>query len=175
MNHKKTFLHKIGKCWQLYILLLPTVIYLLIFNYAPMVGIQIAFRDYKFSTGMWESSWVGLKHFIYFFESVQFKTLIENTVKISVYSLIFGFPFPILLAILLNESKSVRLKKIVQSLTYAPYFISTVVLVSMLSLFLSPSTGVFSKLIELFGGTAVDFMGKAELFRPVYIISGIRQ
>ena len=174
-KQKKTILRKAAKCWQLYILLLPAVIYLLIFNYAPMVGIQIAFRDYKFSKGFWGSAWVGLKHFSYFFHSVQFKMLMVNTVKISVYSLIAGFPFPILLALLLNESRHLRLKKTVQTLTYAPYFISTVVLVSMLSMFLSPSTGIVNKLLTLFGVKPVDFMGKAELFRPVYIISGIWQ
>lgn len=175
MSPRKNFLQKAARCWQLYILLLPAVIYLLVFNYAPMVGIQIAFRDYKFSKGFWGSAWVGLKHFRYFFNSVQFKMLMENTVKISVYSLLAGFPFPILLALLLNESRHLRLKKAVQTLTYAPYFISTVVLVSMLSLFLSPSTGVVNKLITFFGGTPVDFMGRADLFRPVYVISGIWQ
>ena len=100
MSPRKNFLQKAARCWQLYILLLPAVIYLLVFNYAPMVGIQIAFRDYKFSKGFWGSAWVGLKHFRYFFNSVQFKMLMENTVKISVYSLLAGFPFPILLALL---------------------------------------------------------------------------
>lgn len=167
--------NRMKRCWQLYVLLLPAVVYLFIFNYLPMAGIQIAFRNYKFSEGIWGSAWVGLKHFLTFFNSIQFSTLLENTVKISVYALVFGFPIPILLALLLNESKSVWLKKIVQSLTYAPYFISTVVLVSMLSLFLSPSTGVINKVIEFFGGTAYDFMGSASAFRSVYVISGIWQ
>lgn len=175
MKSNKKILQNIKRCWQLYILLLPAVIYLLIFNYAPMVGIQIAFRDYKISEGMFASQWVGLKHFFNFFESVQFKTLIENTVKLSLMSLVFGFPLPILLAVLLNECKNLKFKKAVQSITYAPYFISTVILVSMVSLFLSPSTGVVNKLVEFFGGTAIDFMGKAELFRPIYVISGIWQ
>ncbi|MBO5070910.1 MAG: sugar ABC transporter permease [Roseburia sp.] len=174
-TRKKGFCHQILRCWQLYVLLLPTIIYFLIFNYAPMVGIQIAFRDYKVSKGFWESAWVGLKHFKTFLEAYQLPTLIENTVKISVYSLIWGFPIPIILALLLNESKSQKLKKVVQTLTYAPYFISTVVLVAMLSMFLSPSTGVINKMIEFLGGTAYDFMGSASAFRPVYIISGIWQ
>lgn len=172
---KKTFWQKVSKCWQLYALLLPAVIYLLIFNYAPMAGIQIAFKDYKFSKGIWDSGWVGFKHFSYFFHSVQFTALMENTIKISVYSLLAGFPVPILLALLLNESKSICLKKVVQSLTYAPYFISTVVLVSMLSMFLSPSVGIVNKMLEFFGGTAIDFMGSSKAFRSVYIISGIWQ
>jgi putative aldouronate transport system permease protein len=165
----------IKKCWRLYVLLLPAVVYLFIFNYIPIAGIQIAFKDYTASGGIWGSTWVGLKHFKYFFNSVQFSTLLINTVKLSVYSLLVGFPFPILLAILLNETKSIKLKKVVQSLTYAPYFISTVVLVSMVTMFLSSSTGIINQVIEFLGGNAVDFMGKAEYFRPIYVLSGIWQ
>ncbi len=172
---KKRAFSRLGRCWQLYLLLAPTVVYLFIFNYLPMMGIQIAFRDYKFSRGIWDSAWVGLKHFRTFFESVQFESLMVNTVKISVYALLFGFPFPIILALLLNECKSMKLKKTVQTLTYAPYFISTVVMVSMLSMFLSPSTGIVNKAISFFGGTPYDFMGSAKAFRSVYIISGIWQ
>lgn len=172
---KKNFWREILRCWQLYVLLLPTIIYLLIFNYLPMVGVQIAFRDYKISKGFWESAWVGLKHFKTFLHAFQLPTLLENTVKISVYSLLWGFPVPIILALLLNESRSQKLKKVVQTLTYAPYFISTVVLVAMLSMFLSPSTGIVNKLIEALGGTAYDFMGSPSAFRSVYIISGIWQ
>lgn len=168
-------LNRIKRCWQLYLLLLPTVLYLLIFHYLPMAGIQIAFRDYKISRGIWDSAWVGFKHFKAFFESVQFGTLMTNTVKLSVYSLVLGFPFPIILALLLNECRSQRLKKAVQTLTYAPYFISTVVIVSMLAMFLSPSTGIINKMIVFFGGTACDFMGSAKAFRSVYVISGIWQ
>ncbi len=172
---KKSALSQIRKCWQLYVLLIPTVVYLFIFHYLPMAGIQIAFRDYKFSRGIWNSAWVGLKHFRTFFESVQFGTLMMNTIKISVYALLLGFPFPILLALLLNESRNVRLKKAVQTLTYAPYFISTVVMVSMLSMFLSPSVGIVNRIIGFFGGTPYDFMGSAKAFRSVYVISGIWQ
>lgn len=166
---------RIRRCWQLYLLLLPTVVYLFIFNYMPMAGIQIAFRDYKISRGIWDSAWVGFKHFRAFFESVQFGTLMTNTIKLSVYSLVLGFPFPIILALLLNECRSPRLKKAVQTLTYAPYFISTVVIVSMLAMFLSPSTGIINRMIVFFGGTAFDFMGSEKAFRPVYVISGIWQ
>ncbi len=172
---KKSTLAQIRKCWQLYVLLIPAVVYLFIFHYLPMAGIQIAFRDYKFSRGIWNSAWVGLKHFRTFFESVQFGTLMTNTIKISVYALLLGFPFPILLALLLNESRNVRLKKAVQTLTYAPYFISTVVMVSMLSMFLSPSVGIVNRIIGFFGGAPYDFMGSAKAFRSVYVISGIWQ
>jgi len=155
--------------------MMPALLYILIFNYLPIAGVQIAFKDYKMSQGIWGSEWVGWKHFITFFESVQFSTLIINTLRISLCSLVFGFPLPIVLALLLNECKSKKLKKAVQTLTYAPYFISIVVLVSMLSIFLSESTGLINKLIVMFGGEAYDFIGKKEAFVPMYVISGMWQ
>ncbi len=174
-QRKKSPLWQMRRCWRLYVLLAPMVIYLFIFNYLPMAGIQIAFRDYTVSGGIWGSTWVGLKHFKRFFASAQFKTLLVNTAKLSVYSLLWGFPFPILLAILLNETRSQKLKKAVQSLTYAPYFISTVVMVSMITMFLAQDTGIINKFIELFGGTAKDYMGDAAAFRTIYVASGIWQ
>ncbi len=174
LNRKSPWKRILG-CWQLYVLLLPTIVYLFLFNYLPMVGIQIAFRDYTPGGGIWGSTWVGLKHFLRFFESVQFKTLLVNTAKISVYSLLWGFPFPIILAILLNETRSLRLRKVVQSLTYAPYFISTVVMVSMINMFLTPETGVLSNLIVALGGPETNLMGSADAFRTIYVASGIWQ
>lgn len=175
VSGKKGFVKNIKHCWQLYVLLAPTVLYLFIFCYLPMLGIQIAFRDYTAAGGIWNSTWVGWKHFTKFFSSVQFQTLIMNTLKISVYSLIWGFPLPIILALFINECRFRRLRKIVQSLTYAPYFISTVVLVSMLTLFLNEDTGIVNLLVEAFGGKPQNFMGNAKAFRSIYIISGIWQ
>ncbi|MBQ7839396.1 MAG: sugar ABC transporter permease [Lachnospiraceae bacterium] len=172
---KKSFFWHMKKNWQLYVLLAPTIIYLLLFNYLPIVGVQIAFRDYTAIGGIWNSKWVGLKHFAKFFSSIQFGTLLGNTIKISVYSLLWGFPMPIILAIMLNECGSARLKKGVQMLTYAPHFISTVVLVSMLNLFLDVDTGIINKIIELFGGTASNLIGNEKAFRTIYIASGIWQ
>lgn len=162
-------------CWRLYVLMLPALVYLLIFAYMPMAGVQIAFKDYKMSQGIWGSAWVGWKHFITFFEAAQFSALIKNTLRISLCSLVFGFPLPIFLALLLNECINPKIKKAVQSVTYAPYFISTVVLVSMLSIFLSESTGLINHLIALVGGEPHDFLGNAASFVPVYVISGIWQ
>lgn len=175
VSGKKDFAKKVKHCWQLYVLLAPTVVYLLIFCYLPMLGIQIAFRDYTAVGGIWGSAWVGWKHFLRFFSSPQFKVLIINTLKISVYSLIWGFPLPIILALFINECRFRRLKKVVQSLTYAPYFISTVVLVSMMTLFLNEDTGVINLLVEALGSEPQNFMGNAGAFRSIYVISGIWQ
>lgn len=170
--NRRTVLNKMYHSRQLYIMLLPTIAFFLLFRYLPMVGVQIAFRDYRAIDGIWGSEWVGLKHFKRFIESVQFGTLIKNTLRISITNLIVGFPLPIILAILLNEVQSPRLKKVVQNITYAPHFISTVVLVGMVNMFLSPSTGLVNFIIEKLGGEATNFLAKAEAFLPTYIISG---
>lgn len=170
--NKKPAYKKILQCWQLYVMLLPAVLYFVLFKYLPMAGVQIAFRDYRAVDGIWGSEWVGLKHFERFINSIQFETLISNTLRISVTSLIVGFPLPIILAILLNETRSPKLKKMVQNITYAPHFISTVVLVGMVNMFLSPSSGLINNIIEAFGGEAVNFLAKEEAFLPTYIISG---
>ena len=173
--NRKGPLHHLTRCWQLYVLLIPTLLYLFIFNYIPMYGIQIAFRDFVSNKGILGSPWVGLKHFNCFFSSPQFASLLTNTVKLSLFSLLWGFPFPIILALMLNEVGSMRYKKLVQNITYVPYFISTVVLVSMINLFLSQQDGMLNQLIALLGGTKVDFLGKASYFRTIYIASGIWQ
>lgn len=175
LSRQKSPLNRIASCWRLYVLLLPAVVYLFIFHYLPMYGVQISFRDYIPTLGISGSPWVGLKHFAYFVNSVQFVRLLTNTLKLSVYSLIFSFPMPIILALLLNEARNLRFKKIVQNVTYAPHFISTVVLVGMLISFLSPSSGIVNSIIKAFGGEAVDFMGRSSAFRSIYIISGIWQ
>lgn len=175
MEKKKNFayhLKEIKRCKQLYILMIPALLYLVIFAYVPMTGLQIAFKDYKISKGVWGSDWVGLKHFITFVKSPQFSMLIKNTFKLSITMLVCGFPLPIILALLLNECRSKKLKKTVQAITYAPHFISTVVIVSMLSIFLS-SDGIFNVIIEFFGGNPQDFMGNSKAFLPMYVISGI--
>lgn len=168
---KKTPVQKILHCWQLYVMLLPTVVYFILFHYLPIAGVQIAFRDYKAMDGIWNSEWVGMKHFIRFVTSVQFKTLLTNTLRLSLTSLVVGFPLPIIFALILNEVRSPKLKKVVQNITYAPHFISTVVVVSMVTLFLSPSTGIINHAIQALGGQATDFMGKADAFVLIYIIS----
>lgn len=162
-------------CWQLYVLALPAIVCIIVFAYAPMYGAIIAFKDYKVNLGIMDSPWVGLKYFKQFINLPNFDTLLINTLKISIYSLLWGFPAPILLALMLNQVRSKRYKKFVQTVTYAPYFISTVVLVSMLSIFLTPSSGFINKIIENFGGRAITFMGEPKWFRTVYIASGVWQ
>lgn len=168
-------LKRMARCWQLYVLVLPAVICIIIFAYAPMYGVQIAFKEYKVNMGIMGSPWAGLKYFRQFINLPNFNTLIVNTLKISVYSLLWGFPAPILLALMLNQVRCEKFKGFVQTVTYAPYFISTVVLVSMLSIFLTPSSGFVNKIIENLGGKAIAFMGEPRWFRTVYVASGVWQ
>lgn len=168
-------LSRVVRSWQLYVLLLPALICIILFAYAPMYGVQIAFRDYKANLGFFHSPWAGMKYFLQFINLSNFWTLLKNTLLISVYSILFGFPAPIILALLLNQLKMKRFKGFIQTVTYAPYFISIVVLVSMLNIFLQPSTGFVNNIIVATGGTRVAFMGRPEWFRSIYVISGIWQ
>ena len=146
--------------WQLYVLLLPALLYLAIFHYGPMYGLQIAFRDYIPNLGITGSPWVGMKHFRTFFNSPQCYITIKNTLAISLFYLVVSFPMPIILALLLNDCPVVWYKKTVQNLTYIPHFISVVVLVGRVINFTSPTSGVINKLIELLGGEKINFMSK---------------
>ena len=165
---------KIWRSRQLYLLLLPAFIYVLIFCYGPMYGVQIAFKNYRMSLGVLESPWVGFKHFESFFKSYSFWSLIKNTLGISVYSLLVGFPIPIIVALIINELKGTY-KKTVQTVLYAPYFISTVVLVAMMMCMFSPSSGVVNHLLESLGMERIYFFGKPEYFRHLYVWSGVWQ
>lgn len=166
---------KIMRHWQLYVILLIPVVLVAIFSYGPMYGLQIAFKDYIPTYGISGSKWVGFKHFINFINSHQFSRLIGNTITISLYSLIAGFPIPIILALALNECTSTKFKKTVQMITYAPHFISTVVMVGIILLILSPSSGIINQFIQLFGGKPIDFMAKPEWFKSIYVWSGVWQ
>ncbi|HML48971.1 MAG TPA: ABC transporter permease subunit, partial [Clostridia bacterium] len=156
-------------------LIAPALVYLIIFNYAPMYGVQIAFRDYQAVRGITGSAWAGLKYFRQFFNSYYSTTVIVNTVRISVMQMTIGFPFPILFALMLNELKRVRLKRFIQTVTYAPHFISTVVMAGILISFLSPSSGMINMALKRLGGTPVAFMEKSAYFPWIYVISGIWQ
>jgi putative aldouronate transport system permease protein len=159
----------------LYLLLLPAVVYALIFLYAPMGGVLIAFKDYSPVKGIFGSPWVGMKYFLKFFNAYNFKQIFFNTLSLSVYNLVAQFPIPIIFALLLNQMRQRRFRKVIQTVSYAPHFISMVVLVGMLNVFLSPSTGIVNVLIKSLGGDAVYFLGKADLFQPVYVWSGVWQ
>lgn len=161
----------IKKNWQLYIIfLLPAVILTFIFKYIPMGGILIAFKDYNAFQGIWGSDWVGFRYFQRFISSPDFMNYLLNTLKLSLYGLAWGFPIPILLALILNRIRRVGIKKNIQLLIYLPNFISVIVLCGMVKIFLSP----VGPLNALFGTTA-DFMSMPEAFRTIYIASGIWQ
>lgn len=163
------------KCWQLYVLMAPAMIGLILFSYIPMYGIQLAFRDYNPIMGIMGSPWVGLSNFRRFFNSPQFQSLLINTLAISFYSLIVGFPIPIILALGLNHVRNMRFKKSVQTVTYAPYFISTVVLVGILNIFLSTDGGLFNQFVKLLGHDPILFMGQSRYWRHIYVWSGVWQ
>ena len=161
--------------YQLYLLVLLPVAYIFVFMYIPMYGTQIAFREFMAIQGIWGSDWVGLKYFQKFFDSPYFVRVVRNTLEISLYTLIAGFPFPILLALALNSSLNRRFKKTVQMVTYAPYFISTVVMVGMLFQFLSPRIGFVNDILALLGFERVMFLSEPALFSSVYVWSGVWQ
>lgn len=165
----------IRRNWDLYLLIAPVVLYFLIFKYWPMYGVQIAFKDFIATKGITGSPWVGFKHFKRFFRSFQFESLIKNTVGISVYQLAVGFPIPIIFALMLNEVRNKKLKKSIQTITYAPHFLSTVVLVGMMTALLSPKNGIVNQFIKTLGGEPVYFMAEPEWFKSVYVWSGIWQ
>lgn len=169
------FVRSLKKYWQYYVLLLPAMAFFIIFCYGPMYGAQIAFRNFNARDGITGSPWVGLAHFTRFFNSPYFGKLLRNTLTISLYGLVAGFPLPIILALSLNELKNQKIKKFAQTVTYAPYFISVVVMCGMLISFLSPSSGIVNKVITAFGGEPVSFLTKAGMFPSIYVWSGVWQ
>ncbi|MBR2188255.1 MAG: sugar ABC transporter permease [Eubacterium sp.] len=162
---------QIADNWQLYVMLLIPLVLTIVYKYIPMVGIQIAFRDYRASRGMFGSEWVGLKWFARFFSSPNCLRMIKNTFLLSLYSLLWSFPIPIILALALNQLRFKRFRTTVQTILYAPHFISIMVVCGMLHIFLSPSGG----LVNLLLGTNIDFLSEASAFRTIYIASGIWQ
>lgn len=166
---------QIRKNWDLYLLILPVIVYFVIFEYFPMYGVVIAFKDFIATKGIWGSPWVGFKHFERFFDSYYFWRLIKNTLGIGIYELLVGFPIPILLALLIHEVRSSFFKRFVQTVTYAPHFLSTVVVVGMLFLFLSPQTGFVNRLLELVGFKPISFMTEPGWFKTIYVLSGVWQ
>ena len=166
---------KLVKSLPYYALILLPLAYMLVFRYYPMLGAQIAFKDYKVRLGIWASPWVGMKHFATFFKSANSWLIIKNTLVISLYSLLASFPIPIILAVCLNESNVKWFKKSVQMITYMPYFISTVVLVSMILQFTDISSGIVSQVYRLFGAQAPNVMGEVGSFRSLYVWTGVWQ
>ena len=158
---------------RLYIMLIPFVMFYIIFQYKPMTGLVIAFKDYNVFTGINESPWVGFQNFQRFFFSPYFFRTLKNTIIISLYDIIFGFPAPIILALLFNELRCKWFKSAVQTITYVPYFISSVIVAGMVTTFLSPSSGLINNIIELFGGERKYFLTQPQYFRGIFTITNI--
>lgn len=175
MKNKKGIFFYLKKHWQLYLMILPAMLYYLIFIYKPMGGILIAFQDYSIRKGITGSDWVGFENFSRLFDSYWFPIILKNTLSISLLSLLLSFPAPIIMALAANEIRSDRRKRLFQTVSYAPHFISTVVMCGMIILFLDVDTGIINKLINLLGGDSVAFLSEPKMFKWVYVLSGIWQ
>ncbi len=167
---KKTLGARVAEHWLAYLMILPTVIWYIVWNYFPMYGIIIAFKKYSIFKGVWGSEWVGLKNFTDFFSSPYAWRVIRNTLTINIYSLATVFPLTIVLALLLNEMRSKKFKSGVQTMLYLPHFISTVVVAGIVVTFLSPSSGIINIIIDALGGQKTYFLTRKEYFKPIYII-----
>lgn len=173
---KKRIVIKMKSQWQLYLFMLLPVVSLLIFSYYPMFGIQLAFKDFDPNLGIWGSKWIGLAHFKKFFNSYMFARVLKNTLILSFYGLIAGFPIPIIFALMLNSMRNLKYKKIVQTVTYLPHFISTVVMVGIILQVLNPQVGLFGTVwLAVTGEAAPNIMGKSAAFPHLYVWSGIWQ
>ncbi|WP_240941528.1 ABC transporter permease subunit [Paenibacillus sp. HB172176] len=165
--------------WQqnkyLWLLFLPCLIYYLVFRYAPMFGLVITFKKYNLFTGVWASEWVGFKYYRMFLENPDFLLLMKNTFLLGIVNLAFGFPAPIILALLLNEVRKAAFKRFVQTVSYLPHFISNVIVASMVIMFLSPTGGFINEMISALGFEPINFMNEPGLFRGIYVLSEIWQ
>ena len=173
INHKKQKI--IWKNWRLYVMCLPAVLFFLLFAYKPMYGILIAFKKYNMRVGIMGSEWIGLDNFKRLFSSYWFPIILKNTLTLSLLSLILGFPLPIILALLLNEVSNGHFRKTFQTVSYAPHFISTVVMCGMLTLFLNPTSGIFNIIITKLGGESVNFLQDPANFKWIYVLSAVWQ
>lgn len=173
MPKKKSIGAAIQRDKYLFLMFIPAAIYYIVFHYIPLSGVVIAFKNFQPGNGIYAGEWVGLKWFQEFFHSIFAGRLIRNTVLLSLYSLIFGFPLPIIFAVCVSEIKWMKPRRIVQTVSYIPYFISTVVLVGMIKNFFSLNDGIVNHIIEALGGKRINFMMSADWFRPLYVGSGI--
>ena len=174
-KRKRSTLIQVKRKWGLYLLLAIPVIYVFIFNYVPMYGVTIAFKKYKIKQGIIGSPWAGMYQFNRFISNPKFFQILTNTLAVSVYSLLAGFPLPIMLAIGLTHLVSNKYRKTIQMITYAPHFLSTVVMVGLINQLLNLHSGILNRFIELLGAQPINFLGKAEYFRHVYVWSGVWQ
>lgn len=163
------------KHWSVYLMMLPAIVYMLIFHYKPIYGVIIAFKDYSFGPGIWGSEWVGFDNFKRLFSSYWFPVILKNTFTLSLLTLIVTFPLPIVLSLMVNEVENRRIRSCFQTVSYAPHFVSTVVLCGIVILFLDTNTGIINHLLKLFGLQAVDFMQRPGCFKWIYVLSGVWQ
>lgn len=176
IRKRRFALKSMKRNWLLYVFLLPVLIYVALFCYWPMYGLQIAFQRFRIADGFSGSQWVGLYWLEKFISGPRFWTILKNTVTLSLYTILASFPLPIILALILNNVKNARWKRFAQTITYMPHFISTIVLVGMMSLFFSPSSGVVNTFLSFLGGSGETyFMGEAKYFPHMYVWSGVWQ
>ncbi|MBE5041143.1 ABC transporter permease [Ructibacterium gallinarum] len=168
-----TALQYFNKKKYLYLMLLPCVIYFILFHYVPMYGIVMAFKDFDFGKGIWNSPWIGLENFRYMFSLPDFYSVLKNSLTLSLLRLLFGFPMPLLLALMINEIRMVKFKKTVQTIIYLPHFISWVVIGGILVNFLSPTWGVVNKILGSFGVEPIFFMAEEKYFKWMVVLSSI--
>lgn len=161
--------------WQLYVLLIPAVVYVIVCVYRPMAGVLIAFKDYSIRDGIWASPWCGMDNFNRLFHSYWFPIILKNTLTLSLLSLLVGFPLPIILALMLNDVRSKFMRNTIQTVSYAPHFISTVVICGMILLFLDPTNGIVNRLLNRIGVDSIFFMQDSSMFKWVYVLSGVWQ
>lgn len=172
---KRSFLGSVKRNWQLWLLLMPALVYILIFAYQPMYGAFIAFKDFNPRLGIMKSPWAGLKYFQQFFQTSIFSKTLINTILLSVFNLLWSFPIPVIFALLLNQVRNKRFKAFIQTVTYAPNFISVVVLVGMVTLFLAPGSGFLTGIFQKMGAKDSLYLVRPEYFRTIYVASGVWQ
>ena len=168
-------MRKRAKNWQLYLMILLPVVHVFIFRYMPMYGLQMAFRNFNPIAGFWDSPWVGFAHFRRFFDSHMFERVMRNTLRISIYGLIAGFPIPIIFAFSLNYIRNRRYAKVIQTTTFMPHLISTVVMVGIITQFLGLRTGVVNNMLDFLFDTRINFLGRPQYFTHVFVWTGIWQ
>lgn len=172
---KNRILKELSRNWILYVMILPVIVYYVTFAYVPMYGATLAFKDYKIKEGILGSPWIGFDNFERFFSTYQFSRILTNTLEINIYALLVGFPIPIIFALMLNYLKYGKLKKTVQMVSYAPHFISVVVMCGMISIFTNYETGIFNTFRNMLGMKSVEFLGVAEWFKDIYVWTGVWQ
>ncbi len=175
LHNKKSLWKRIIECWPLYLLLLPAVTVTLIFKYIPMYGLQLAFKDFIPGRSIFEASWAGLRHFKRFFTLDNSGLLIWNTFKTAISTQLISFPLPIIFALMINQVRSAKFKKVVQNISYLPYLFSVVVVISITNVFLAPNSGIVNILIEKLGGEQILFFGDDKYVLPIYIITAVWQ